>query len=242
MWSAYGSFGLYGTIVNTESGVCTVYRDTLSSYSVSSSGNITNYGTFNIDWTNMYMYYITFENYGSLNLKQSSAYLNYRVFTQDGANSTLQLMSGRLQASSLQLRNGVLRGYGTVRGPVNNIAGTVEPILPADATPSQLTVSSTYSQQSSGKLKIGLRKREKSVVSGMLAVQRAILDGPLYIAWDGHEVTDKDVKAGPLPAVISYQTRTGNFSAVYETEDGLVPPQIAIGVSFNSTHGVLKSI
>jgi hypothetical protein len=238
MWSAYGTFDLYGTFVNTKRGVCTFYRTRLSSRS--SSGNITNYGTFNVNWTNVYMYGITFENYGSFNLKQSSAYFNYEIFTQDGSNSTLQLVSGILRVSSLQLRNGVLRGYGTVQGPVNNIAGTVEPILPDDATPTQLTVSSMYFQHSTGNIKIRLRKREKSVVSGTLAVQGATLDGSLYVTWDGREVTDNDVKAGSLPAFITYKTRIGNFSAVYETGNGLLSPQI--GVSFDSTHGVLKPI
>ena len=238
-WSAYRRFALYGTFVNAESGVCTFSRDTGSSHTISSSGNITNYGTFNINWTTVYMYYIAFENYGSFNVKQSSAYFNYKTFTQDGANSTLQITSGRLTASSLQLRNGVLRGYGTVQGAVTNIAGTVEPILPADATPSKLTLSSSYTQLTRGNMNIGLRKKDRRVVSGVLAVQRATLDGALYVTWDGREVTDKDVRAGPLPSFISYNTRAGNFSAVYETGDGLVPPQIS--VSFNSTHGVLKN-
>ena len=237
-WDPYRSFTLAGTFVNAQRGVCTFSRVTGYTPSIAGSGNITNYGTFNINWTTVYMNYITFKNYGSFNLKQSWAYFSYKTFTQDGENSTINIQSQGLRARDFQLRNGILQGYGAIVGTVTNTAATIEPILSIDDTQSQLTMSS-YTQTNKGKLKVALGKRNGRLVSGLLAVQQtASLTGTLQVTWDGKEVTDRDVNVGPLPAFISYKTRNGNFSDVDEIRAGILTPQLA--VSFNSTHGSLK--
>ncbi len=119
-------------------------------------------------------FYLPLDNDGDLTI--SAGRLDLSSHTQTGGTTTVPV--GTTLGGPLELQGGVLRGAGTVDGPVNNSGGTVRP----GTSPGTLTINSNYTQGAGGTLESEIQGTGPGTQFDRLVVNgNASLDGALRL-------------------------------------------------------------
>ena len=166
-------------------------------------------------------------NYDTAFDQASTTYIQNSGTTSVAAGTTLDLTGSN---GTLALSGGTLSGGGTIKGQVNNHAGTVGP----GSSPGILTVNGNFTQDASGTLTMEIGGTNAGVESDRLAVTG-------FVALDGTLALQKAAGFFPTTAFtydfLSYSALGGSFGVVTGVNAGGGKSFV---ISLNATVGTLS--